>query len=270
MDSLSKHFYPIDGVAAHLIYSLMKDDEIAASAAAAELASDEKTAGVLFQILCLAWWLQSPNHPLQAARHKAFLENNPHELFSSLLNSPFELPQLSFPSTSKASLAKAIKKRDYESLYTHVAGIDNTARMKIGLHKAYLDARDITVYKPLEERILLHACASFLAYPVIAPPTNPWRRHPPGKKGRTFAVHREATAFWGIKPSKPEELRGDPHKLIIKPLFELQDHEIEFYKTQFPDDIPDEWSDEEIGKSHFVYESESVKNPWRIAFFDCL
>jgi hypothetical protein len=269
MDSLTSHFYPIDAAAAHLMYVFMKGDDSAAYAAASELASDEKSRPILFQILCLTWWLQSPNHPLQAVRHKAFVDNNPHELFSALQTSPFDLPQLSITATSKSSLTKALKKRDLEAVYHHVVGMDNEARKKIGLHSAYLYAQAATVYKPLEERILLHGCASLLAYPAVAPSAKPWALFPPGKKARTFQISHDACTFWGVKPSTPAELRGDPHKLINKPLFESQDHEIEFYKTHFPDDIPDEWSDEEIGKSHFVCET-AAKNPWRIAFLDCL
>jgi hypothetical protein len=41
----------------------------------------------------------------------------------------------------------------------------------------------------------------------------------------------------------------------------------QFYDTYFPDDIPDEWSNEERKKSHgIVPEESSMENIWRPAF----
>jgi hypothetical protein len=270
MDSLTQHFYPIDGAAAHLLCALMTGYEEDAHAAASELAANSQTEPLLFKILCFAWWLQSPEHPLQYARHEAFLANDSHGLFTSLLSSPFDLPQLPMPAaTNMLPLQKAIKKRDVACIYTNATKMDSNALESLGIQPQYLQAMQSTVYKPLETRILYHACAALVSYKCTPPPAKPWVNYPRGITGRVFAINAAACAAWGVKPSPPEALRGDPTKLIPTQLFETEEHEIEFYNTHFPDDIPDEWSDAEISKSHSGAHPEFHKNPWRAAFFDC-
>jgi len=268
MDTLSAHFYSYDCLAAMLLDSLMNNNEELAFLVASELV--ENSSDVFFKVLCLAWWLQSPGHPLQAARHKAFLEQNSHSLFSALVGNSFELPQLVIPTVKPNMTVKAaLKKRNYEQVYAYAAQMDDDSLKSLGIHDAYLDARRSAVYKPLEMRILYHACSALTAYAATPPPCKPWVFFPPGKAGRIFRITDMPCALWGVKPPPAENLRGDPRKLIQVPSFETEDHEIEFYKTQFPDDIPDEWSDSEIVKSHDSRIIEYIKNPWRAAFYDC-
>ena len=270
MDSITQHFYPVDGAAAQLLYALKTGDVENAYAVGSELAASPQTSPILFQVLALAWWLQSPSHPLQYARHIAFVEKDAHSLFTSLLHSPFDLPPLTIHVVEKPlPLQKAIKKRCAESLYTHACKMDSSALQTLGIQAPYLQAMKNTICKPLEARILYHACGARVAYNCAPPPTQPWAYYPHGIGGRTFAIQNVAYATWGVKPTPTEALRGDPRKLIPNHLFETEDHEIELFETHFPDDIPDEWSDSEIEKSHRDQVIEFIKNPWRSAFYDC-
>ncbi len=202
------HFYSEESVAAMLLHSLHNNNATDAHNAASELAASD--GALLFRVLCLAWWLSPPDHPLQSARATAFMAKDAHGLFSALLGSEVGLPSIQTPVISKplCGIQKAIKKR-------------NASDKK-------------------------------------------------GIAGRIFTVPEDACAVWNVRLPSVDEIKGDPHTLIQVKMFETEEMEAAFYEMHFPDDIPDEWSDEEIEKSHGRIVTTASRNPWRTAFLDCL
>lgn len=268
---ITAHFYESDTVAAQLMHSLCSGDTDMAHKTASELALSDDA--LLFRILCLAWWLMPPDHLLQGARAAAFLSSNNHALFSSLVGYAFDLPQcltcaVAAKPASRETIQKAIKKRRSDDLYNALSTL-SYSELSNYIQKPFIDAMASTVYKPLEQRILMHAAAALLSRLSSAAPTLAFVSHPHGIAGRTFHISKEACAVWNVRVSPCEALRGDPHKLIQAKLFETEDDEI-VYLQYFPDDIPDEWSEEEVNKSHGIIISEFIKNPWKTAFFDML
>lgn len=270
---VTTHFYEEATVAAQLVYSLMNGNNETAHAAASELANSDPA--LLFRVLCFAWWLSPSDHPLQSARSTAFLTSDAHALYSSLSAAPFQLPPLHTPAATPKPLSevkKAITKRQTATVYAATLSFSYAELAAIGIHAKYLDAMTATIYKPLEYRILEHACAALTAYVSVAPAAPSWSHTPAGTRaGRTFGIENAALATWGVKKPPQSDLR-DPTKLIPAPMFETEEDEIDFYESHFPDDIPDEWSDAEISKSHGIcFESGAVDRcVWRIAFLDLL
>jgi hypothetical protein len=268
---VTSHFYELDAAVAQLLFSLQTADDTTSHNAASELAVSQPD--LLYRALCFAWWLQSPDHPLQAARAAAFVAQDSHALYSALEGSPFEIPAITEPVTAAEkpkTLKMALKKRQWQQVYCAARTLSYTELLTIGVHQKFIDAIQTTIYKPLEYRILAHACAALTAYESLAPSTAPWSRHPSGSRaGRTFMCLPAAFSAWQVKRKPPTGIQGDPHKLIPKQLFETEEQEIEYYVTHFPDDIPDEWPEEEILKSHGPSLVYTERNPWRPAFLDC-
>ena len=273
---VTAHFYDEDSVKAQLIYSLIQGDETDAHAAASELAATDTR--MLYKTLCFAWWLSPYDHPLQSVRAAAFLAQDAHALYSALISSPFLLPSITLdvkPAGAAApatllEIQKAIKKRQTDRVYAAAAAAD-TSLLAAFIPAPFLAEMKNTIYKPLEQRILAHACAYLTAYRATAPAAPPWTVSPRGAiSGRTFKISEAALALWQIRSPLASELRGDPYKLIQQPLFETEEDEIVFFRSAFPDDIPDEWSDLEIAKSHaFAKQSATIeRNVWRTAFLD--
>ena len=269
---VTTHFYEEATVAAQLIYSLMNGNNTIAFAAASELAASDPA--LLFRVLCFVWWLSPPDHPLQSARSTAFLNSDAHALYSALSAAPFQLPSLHTPAAITKPLSevkKAIKKRQTAVVYAAALTLSQSELAAIGIDTKYLDAMAATIYKPLEYRILEHACAALTAYVSVAPAAPPWSHVPFGARaGRTFFIEDASLITWGVKKPPQSDLR-DPTKLIPVPLFETEEDEIAFFESHFPDDIPDEWPDTEVSKSHGICESGAVDRcVWRIAFLDLL
>lgn len=240
--------------------------------AASELAASD--GALLFRVLCLAWWLSPPDHLLQSARATAFIAKDAHALFSALVGAECSLPpikpqpQAITTSKSLCEIQKAIKKRRASEVYKAALAMTKD-ELKAFIPEPFLQAMIATVYKPLEYRILEHACHALTAYPSVAPNAKQWNKYPAGISGRVFTISEEACAAWNVRLPSADEIKGDPHKLIQIPMFETEEMEDAFWEKHFPDDIPDEWSDEEIEKSHGRIISTTSRNPWRTAFFDC-
>jgi hypothetical protein len=270
------HFYSEETVVAQLLYALSNNMAYMAQTAAEELDASDQS--LLFRALSLSWWLAPSDHPLQAARTKAFLHCDNHALFSALLGSAYDLPPLSTSAkttatkTSVSEIKKAIKKRQILKAYNAALAMESADLASLGIHSSFLEAMTNTIYKPLEHRILEHAIAALTAFPSNASPAAPWAKLAPGSRaGRTFQISEDALNAWGVKKPAAEELKGDPGKLMTPPPWETEEEEIAFYESYFPDDIPDEWSDEEIAKSHGSSRDtvqSAVRNIWRTAFLD--
>ena len=153
---------------------------------------------------------------------------------------------------------------------------------------------EATDYLPLAERILSHMFASLVAKKKQFPQKQSSQNQsmnttiPVGRKGRTFHISPIALQIWQISTPPITDLMGCP--ILIgdqtvpywktiqeqfgftvkkKELIFKDDTSLEiFYSTYFPDDIPDEWSNEERQKSHGIEipESKEISNIWRPAF----
>ncbi len=263
----------MQAVAAQLLNALSNDNYALAHAAASELAATDSD--YLFRVLAFAWWLSPSDHPLQGARAAAFVARDPHGLYSALIHAPYVLPPISTPAASHKPLQemkKAIKKRQTAKVFAAALAFKQDELVALGIAPAYLQAAAETIYKPLEYRILEHACAALTAFSSRAAPAPPWTNVPAGARaGRTFVLEDAALHTWGVKKAAAADLRGDPLRLLTTTatVFETEEDEIAFYETHFPDDIPDEWPDEEVAKSHgILVDNGAVASVWRIAFLD--
>ena len=157
----------------------------------------------------------------------------------------------------------------------------------LGVHKNLTDVLETTVLTPLAMRIVDHAYASLCAPEVaknatIVPVLGANRR-----AGRTFSVLPEACSVWGVESPPVKQMIGSPVWITQEPSkywkkatvnIKVVNHELdipeefmeEFYTRYFPDDTPDEWSNEERAKSHgFPVPKQKAPNPWRTAFLLC-
>ncbi len=271
---VTTHFYSEECVAAQLLHALMMGHYELAAQAASELYTSD--ALYLFRILCLAWWLQPSDHLLQYARTQAFLTSDHHALFTSLVHSPFPLPDITTPVATTKSVSevkKALKKRQTKLVFEAALAMTVEERRLLGIKQPFLDAIDATIFKPLEYRILEHACAALTAFPAVPPPAPPFKIFPRGKAGRVFSIEDVALTAWQVRKPHADDLRGNPIKLIpALTLFETEEDETAFYESFFPDDIPDEWPDTEIAKSHALdrHSIQAPRNIWRAAFLDIM
>lgn len=269
---VSTHFYCEKTLTAQLLFSLCNADSKLAHAVASELAASD--AELLFRVLCLAWWLQPPDHPLQYPRAEAFLAQDCHALFTTLVQSPCVLPSLvTAPHVPQTmfEIKKALKKRQSEKIFSAALAMSQEELRTIGIAQPFLDAIATTIFKPLEDRILCHAVYALTAFRAAPPPVEPFKIMPQGSlQGRAFAIEDAALAAWQVRKPSAETLRCDPKQIRQTPMFETEEDEIAFYELHFPDDIPDEWSDAEIAKSHALAKLSAVieRNVWRTAFLD--
>jgi len=132
------------------------------------------------------------------------------------------------------------------------------------------------------ERVLVHAFSSLQSAKTVYPRVLPLRKA--GK--RTFVVTAAALSTWNVAMPPSSQLMGEPVWVAleacptIKPIITKcgiratatgivardDDALEEFYRTVFPDDIPDEWSAVERAKSHGQQGVVFATNPWISAF----
>ena len=148
-----------------------------------------------------------------------------------------------------------------------------------------------TDYVPLAERIVAHTFASIVSLPTNTVSTlDPlWNTATPvGRSGRRFTISPIALQIWQTQTNPCTDLMGCPilighsettpywakilekYGIVVKKkeLIFKDDSSMEiFYSTYFPEDIPDEWSNEERKKSHGIEPANTKKeNIWRPAF----
>jgi hypothetical protein len=163
----------------------------------------------------------------------------------------------------------------------------------LGVKKPLIELLETTVFGPLAERILAHAFASLVHTPTqahIQPRLRAlWNaKLPVGKAGRLFTIPPEARSMWRVRAKPVTRLMGNPHLIAdedacaywrkvvqtygIRKEEELvfANDEERFYDDCFPDDIPDEWSNEERAKSHGPSIETTLEwHPWQTAFLLC-
>lgn len=159
-----------------------------------------------------------------------------------------------------------------------------------GINPQLIELLDGTLFEPLRYRIVEHAFAGGFKPPDGPKPSAAaeriWNR---GTAGLTISA--VACALWQVRAPPAQQLRGcgaatlilapnatvfwqkAVHKYDIKKdeknclKFRDAAAEDEFYATCFPDDLPDEWSDARVGRSHgFTVPVAAEKNTWYAAF----
>lgn len=150
---------------------------------------------------------------------------------------------------------------------------------RLGIEKQYINLFETTEFNPLRYRIIEHAYAA-LAYegtPSVK------KQLPVTSKGRCFKIPTAAYELWSVKPKPRSRLIGIPvhiTDLDATPFWKAQvkkyrisrkDNELhfpdddtleQFYEQNFPNDIPDEWSNEEREKSHPMCTIRPSTNVW--------
>jgi hypothetical protein len=163
-----------------------------------------------------------------------------------------------------------------------------------GIANTYLDLFDRIMYTPLAERLVQHLVIQRM---FSSPPsTNKyikkygeiWTTSRQGLYARSFQIPFHALAHWNIMPKLHNRIQNAlfPEAIIDKNASvywqnanmssKAHDEDLEsWYTKHFPDDIPDEWSRDEIEKSH-VYilpekqqKSQKPDHDWQPAFLLC-
>jgi len=138
-------------------------------------------------------------------------------------------------------------------------------------------------YPHLHAQILEHSMY------ILAHPPQPMEImiHQPQPQGRVLHIHQEARNRWNVPPTPPTKLIGQPNfifedtpywneqrnnfaiDLDTKGRIKYESDRLyeEFFKYNFPYDIPDEWSVAERDKSHpSVIQYQPETNPWAETF----
>ena len=124
---------------------------------------------------------------------------------------------------------------------------------------------------------------------ILAHPPQPMEImiHQPLPQGRILNIHHEARNRWNVPPSPPSKLIGQPNfifedspywneqrnnfaiDLDTKRRIKYESERLyeDFFKYNFPCDIPDEWTVAERDKSHpSVVQYQPEPNPWAQVF----
>ena len=155
-----------------------------------------------------------------------------------------------------------------------------------GISKTLVNLFDSIVYTPLAERYIQHLVIQRM-FPYSSPLstniqkyTKLWNSEATGRSARTFSIPFQALSLWNLRPKLATRIQNSllPVAIQTDPALYWQsagtptDETMEtWYATHFPGDIPDEWSREEIEKSH-VYtpvETVPIKTDWQPAFLLC-
>lgn len=136
---------------------------------------------------------------------------------------------------------------------------------------------DSTVFMPLAERVLAHAMASYNV--PLSKSGNVFQiKANDSTNGRRVNISADALQLWQVESKPIKDIMGNPMKILQKnPCIywkellknNFKDNELEqFFSEHFPNDIPDEWSNEECLKSHGIDTSafNNSSNPWIPAF----
>lgn len=156
----------------------------------------------------------------------------------------------------------------------------------------FIDLLERNVYDPLTHRIVMHVFAAVCHPPFIKSKYAVFGTSNSigARSGRVFTVPPEARGLWHIHPKPPARLQHLPLHILddtatnvwqtavktyeiraVDQMFVAPDDTAieEFYVNCFPDDIPDEWSNEERAKSHTTTVVPNQMNPWIPAFHMC-
>lgn len=248
----TRHLYNADTVGATLLHALAHGDDMLAIQAFKELYTSEEF-GLLQNLLNLAWFLSSPEHQQQKNRYEAFCAGDPLLLLTTLLGSPFSLPEqpaihaLEPPTRGSRSppdtwqkwpagwtaeqagaLYYAVKCAIHHGNWRRATYLTapfmignmlaiSALLMSLGIHRALTDTLCTTTFVPLSYRILEHAYAS-----LTAKPATPVKRHISmvtnnTREERSMKVSPHGCTLWSVKAPPITELLGSPVCIVNNP-----------------------------------------------------
>jgi hypothetical protein len=157
---------------------------------------------------------------------------------------------------------------------------------KHGISKTLIKLFDRIVYTPLAERLVQHLVIQTM-FPISIPSSNYvkryaglWNSEIIGRSARTFSIPLQALSLWNLKQKYASRIQNSLLPVAIHTNSTLywqsagtptEENMEKWYNIHFPDDIPDEWSHEEIEKSHVFTQVETapIKTDWLPAFLLC-
>jgi len=305
----TRNLYPLDAVAANLLYAAQhKNKDILSKTLTELVASGEEE---LARALCKLAWSLAPPGPQSRTCYDS--QKNVFSLAAAILTfQSWEIPEPLLPPTPPKDQPIYTYPHWYNSMTVNwtqnqkkrfAQAVDVSMRKKNFAHVAYLlsaitnPCEVLRLYAISEE--LLVEIESTLFHPLVPRVIEHllWVANTPPQKGplplvqksgRSFSINPEACDRWIVPPNPPQELIGiptyvvkigtqfwktllDKYKItVVDGAFEGEDNNLElFYTEAFPNDIPDEWSHEERAKSHPQWTPVKWANPWRSAFLLC-
>ena len=275
----TRHLYNATTVGATLLHALAHGDDMLAIQTAKELYTSEEH-DLLRNLLHLAWFLSPPEHPQQRNRYEAFCTGEPLPLLTSLLGSPYTLPEQPAPyvlepptrgTRTPVTWQKwptGWNKEQAGALYyavkdavdhgngrraTYLTAPFMSGNMlaisalltSLGVHTALTDTLCTSTY--LSHRILAHAYASLTA----AASEKPAKRHismttSNRREERTWKVSPQGCTTWSVRTPPISELIGSPVCIVNNPTT-FWKHVVAKYSIRVEEDritLPDEVCEE--------------------------
>ena len=296
----TRSMYEVEDVVATIFHALMTKQHSLAIQAARELHVSLED-DLLVNVVIMAWLLCDPYN---CAMTSIPTKETVYESLCKLMNYfPSELPKykpqipiLPPPSqdiletTIQTCLTKKYVKpciRIMTMLLHKQPAVCYSLFEKHGISKTLVEVFDRIVYTPLAERLVQHlviqlmfphnSCADHKYEQKYA---NIWISNTQGRLARTFAIPFQSLSLWNLKPKPSSRIQNAllPQAIQTNPTLYWQSAGIPteetmetWYAAHFPDDIPDEWSREDIEKSHYIHqiptvEQAIVKTDWQPAF----
>lgn len=299
----TRSLYEIEDVAATLLYALQFKKHKLAVQAAVELRESGEN-DLLLNLLTFAWLLCDPfKFPFTRA---PTIETMYDDLCALIHHFPESLP-LYKPQIKPAAqpqqpnqtefIKSCISKQLWRLTLQHLTHVLYTNMNELlvmleilNIPKILIDCFHRLAYMPLLERLLLHIVvqSTGLSVPVPAPPpiNNSLKSIWNSESTRCFQIPHNELRMWNIVPKQVHRLQyslipaavtdSNASQYWKKAGLPTEENIDTWYFTYFPNDIPDEWSRDEIQKSH-VYsdscdstaDSTAVENDWIHAFLLC-
>jgi hypothetical protein len=339
----TKNLYECDNVGAMLLHSLLvKKQPSTARKAAKELHVSGEHA-YLWDVLTLAWLLNSPELPTEGLKRAAFLSGDAATFLEALCVVDGDLPPLPAArplpapsacgaaaaaaaaaatptaaappwtrtppgwsddqcSTFFGAVSRALGRGDgwraaflVNGVLVNRGYIDSVTSLfeVLGVPAKFGELLQSIVFMPLCALVVEHALS---ACDVAAAQSKSVAFGDEAKGAlrgaRTLKIDGEALATWGVMPAPLSRIRGFPLLVAEETacaywrdamkklggrcgtdniIFPDDDACEAFFSTEFPNDIPDEWSLVDQQKSHgIVLPSTATKSPWALALStDC-
>jgi hypothetical protein len=292
--------YEVEDVVAAIFHGLMTKQHVLVVQAARELRVSLED-DLLLNVVIMAWLLCDPYKcPMT---HVPTKETVYESLCTIMDHFPSELPkykaQIPVPMPPNQSVLEAAIQTCFTKKYPKqcirilsmllhkMPTTCYTLLEKHGVSKTLVNLFDHIVYSPLAERLLQHIVIQIMyslsssSSKYIQKYVNVWNTTTAGRAARTFSIPFQALTLWNIKPKLATRIQNSlvPTAVQTDPTLYWQsagtptEETMEvWYAAHFQDDIPDEWSREEIEKSH-VYSltaaESTAKTDWQPAFLLC-
>ena len=284
---LSKHLYELEDLCAFFLFSLEHHAVPSAYAVVKEL-QESLEHDKLESLLVFALLLTEPSKDFTPQRWSAII-NKRYDIFVSTFQSTdnhvfVEVEDVvSEPNISESELTivqKSLRHKQVWRAYLQSAHLYTGLSIISFLHCLGLSDESYTLLHNFRHSMalrILHHALYILAYPnIVFPPST---KSIPSVE---ITINTEAILKWGLTPKSTEYLVGAPTFIYdtspywtqqrevykIQPNFVFHSDKLcdEFYTKNFPNDIPDEWSEEERIKrvgSPLKRNPEQVPKDWQ-------